>query len=79
MTERPARSTTQRSDEDERRQLQRACQDLVREFSGKLPADEVQARFEEIVHQYDDAPVRSFVPVLAGRAARQRLRELASA
>ena len=68
-----------RSRDDETRQLQRACQDLVREFGGRLPEDAVKARFEEIVDRFRDAPVRSFVPVLAGRAAREQLRELASA
>ena len=64
--------------DDEQRQLQRTCQDLVREFGDRIPEADVQERFSEIVHRFDGAPVRSFVPVLAGRAARQRLRELAA-
>ena len=64
--------------EDEQRQLQRTCQDLVREFGDRVDEREVQARFEEIVHSFDGAPVRSFVPVLAARAARERLRGLAA-
>lgn len=60
--------------DDEQRQLQRTCQDLVREFGDRVPEAEVLARFEEIVHGFDGAPVRSYVPVLAGRAARERLR-----
>jgi hypothetical protein len=61
--------------EDEQRQLEHACSELVREFPA-LPEDEVKARFEEIVRGFEGAPVRAFVPVLAGRAARERLRAL---
>lgn len=64
--------------DDEKRQLQRTCQDLVREFGDRLPESEVQARFEQVLHAFDGAPVRSFVPVLAGRAAREQLRTLAT-
>lgn len=67
------------TDDDEQRQLRQTCQELVREFGDRLSEAEVQARFSEILHGFDGAPVRSFVPVLAGRAARQRLRELAAA
>lgn len=63
--------------EDERRQLRRACEDLVVEFGDRLPSDQVQARFEEVVHRFDGAPVRTFVPVLAGRVAREDLRRRA--
>ena len=65
--------------DDERRQLAAACQDLVREFGERLPEREVTARFEEIVHRYDEAPIRSFIPVLVAREARTSLRELAGA
>jgi hypothetical protein len=67
------------SADDEQRQLRRTCQDLVREFGDRLAEAEVQARFEEILHSFDDAPVRSFVPVLAARATRERLRALTAA
>lgn len=60
--------------EDERRQLRRACEDLVVQFRDTLPVDAVQQRFEQVVHRFDGAPVRTFVPVLAGRAARVDLR-----
>ena len=63
--------------EDELRQLERAREDLLREFDGRLPETEVRARFDEIVAGFEGAPVRGFVPVLAGRAARERLRRLA--
>lgn len=64
--------------EDEKRQLQRACQDLVKEFDGRLPESQVTARFEDILRGFHDAPVRGFVSVLAGRAAREQLRQLAA-
>jgi hypothetical protein len=44
-----------------------------------VPEAEVSARFDEIVHSFDGAPVRGFVPVLVGRAARERLRQVAPA
>ena len=65
--------------DDERRQLAAACQDLVREFGETLPEGEVTSRFEEIVRRYDEAPVRSFIPVLVAREVRLSLRELAGA
>ena len=64
--------------EDEQRQLDRARQALVEEFAGRLPADEVSARFEEIVEGFQGSPIRGFVPVLAQRQTRQRLRSLTS-
>jgi hypothetical protein len=67
------------STDDEQRQLRRTCQDLVREFGDRVSEGEVQARFDEILHSFDGAPVRSFVPVLAARATRERLRALTSA
>ena len=65
--------------EDEKRQLQRACDDLVLEFRERLAEEQVQARFQDVLRRFDGAPVRTFVPVLAGRAAREDLRRLATA
>lgn len=62
--------------DDEKRQLDRAREDLVREFASVAPEGEITARFEEIVRRFDGAPVRGFVPVLAGREVRQSLRGL---
>ena len=62
--------------DDELRQIERAREELLREFGGRLPEAEVRARFDEIVAGFGSAPVRTFIPVLAGRAARQRLRHL---
>ena len=59
--------------DDEQRQLESARRDLVLEFSGRLPADEVEARFDAIVSEFEHAPVRTFVPVLARRRVRQVL------
>lgn len=64
--------------EDEQRQLDAARAALVSEFEGRLPADQVDARFGEIVREFETAPVRGFVPVLAQRKARERLRSLSS-
>ena len=65
--------------DDERRQLAAACKDLVREFGERLPEGEVMSRFEQIVHRYDAAPIRSFIPVLAAREARSTLRQATGA
>ena len=62
--------------EDEQRQLAAACRDLVVEFGERLPESEVAARFQGIVHRYDEAPIRTFIAVLAQREARAQLREL---
>ena len=64
--------------EDEQRQLEAARAALVSEFAGRLPEDEVAARFGEIVAEFEAAPIRGFVPVLAQRKARERLRTLSS-
>ena len=64
--------------QDEQRQLEAARAALVSEFAGRLPADEVAARFAEIVGEFEAATIRGFVPVLAQRKARERLRSLSS-
>lgn len=60
--------------EDEQRQLDAAREALVTEFAGRLPSDEVARRFADIVAEFQAAPIRGFVPVLAQRRARQTLR-----
>ncbi|HVM28634.1 MAG TPA: hypothetical protein VM433_13315 [Mycobacteriales bacterium] len=65
--------STHRTD-DEQRQLDAARRDLVAEFADRVPEAEITARFEEIAASYQGATVRSFVPVLVGRAVRERLR-----
>ena len=59
--------------DDEKRQLDAAHDDLVREFADRLDADSVSARFTATVAAFDGAPIRTFVPVLASRLARQEL------
>jgi hypothetical protein len=59
--------------EDERRQLESAKQDLVLEFGDRLPSDQLTARFDAIVAEFEGAPVRTFIPVLARRRVRQEL------
>jgi len=60
--------------DDEQRQLAGVCADLVREFGEQLGTEQVQQRFAATVSRFDGAPIRSFVPVLARRCARQELR-----
>ncbi|HWH28839.1 MAG TPA: hypothetical protein VNU26_07745 [Mycobacteriales bacterium] len=67
------------SPDDERRQLDAARRDLVAEFADRVPESEVGARFDEIARAFEGAPVRTFVPVLVGRAAREQLRQAVSA
>jgi len=62
--------------QDEQRQLDRVREDLIREFGAKLTAQVVDEQFRALVARFDGAPVRTFVPVLAQRAARERLRDL---
>ncbi len=60
--------------EDEDRQLESARRALLAEFEGRVPADEVERRFAELVAEFRGAPVRSFVPVLVQRRTREQLR-----
>ena len=59
--------------DDERRQLESARLDLVHEFQDRLSSDQVGTRFDAIVAEFEGAPVRTFVPVLARRQARREL------
>ena len=65
-------------EEDEQRQLESARKALVTEFAGRVPEDQVQQRFAALVAEFEGAPVRSFVPVLVRRRAREQLRAGAS-
>ena len=62
--------------DDEQRQLARVGDDLVREFADRLSAEQVQQLFSATVDRFEGAPIRSFVPVLAQRSARQELRQV---
>lgn len=61
--------------DDEQRQLTSVRAELLREFGERLGEDEVQRRYEQTVAQFDGAPIRTFVPVLAQRSVRQQLRD----
>ena len=61
-------------EEDEQRQLESARKALMAEFAGRVPEEEVDQRFTELVGEFAGAPVRSFVPVLVRRRARELLR-----
>ena len=62
--------------DDEARQLARIRDELLSEFGAGVTASVVEEQFSALVATFDGAPVRTFVPVLAQRAARERLREL---
>lgn len=59
---------------DETRQLEHVKQDLRREFAA-LPCEVVDEAFDLVVSGFTQAPVRSFVPVLARRGVQERLRQ----
>ena len=61
--------------QDEDRQLQHVREDLHREFTALSP-EVVDALFSVVVGRFDQAPVRSFVPVLVRRGAQPELRQL---
>lgn len=69
----PARDATA----DERRQIEHVREDLTREFV-TLPPEVVADKVSRQVAAFQQARVRSFVPVLVRRAARSELRELVS-
>jgi hypothetical protein len=60
--------------EDEQRQLESARKALLTEFAGRVPVDQVERRFADLVAEFEGAPVRTFVPVLVRRRAREQLR-----
>ena len=61
-----------------RRQLESAAVNLSREFAGKLPSEDVDRCLAEELEPFMDARVRDFVPILAERRTRSRLRRRAS-
>ena len=63
----------EKSVEDEKRQLEAVRHLLEQEFRDRVPADVVAEHFAQIVARYDDAPVRTFLPVLVTRQARAAL------
>jgi hypothetical protein len=63
--------------QDEQRQIDALRAQLVEEYA-HLGADVVSARFAAVVADFDDAPVRTFVPLLAQRRLRDELGKLAA-
>ena len=59
--------------DDEVRQLDRVRAELLKEFADRLSAAEVERLLDETVGRFSDAPIRSFVPVLARRSVRREL------
>ena len=62
------------TDDDERRQIESLHAELLREYGQALGEQAVSERFHAIVADFDSAPVRAFVPLLAQRRVRQELR-----
>jgi hypothetical protein len=60
---------------DERRQIEHVKEDLLREFPA-IPESVVHQELTQAVQSFRQAPVRSFVPVLVRRGARERLRRI---
>jgi len=58
--------------DDEQRQLESVRRDLLRQYDTLSP-ERITSRFHAIVAEFDGAPVRTFVPVLAQRRLRQEL------
>jgi hypothetical protein len=67
---------TQALEVDGELRLRATEQALVREFGPVLGEDRVLSDVREVLRQYEDAPVRTFVAVLVEREARARLRGL---
>lgn len=65
--------------DDEHRQIESLHAELLREYGEQLGAQAVTDRFHAIVAGFEDARVRTFVPLLAQRRVRQELREVAGA
>ncbi|MCW2713806.1 MAG: hypothetical protein JWN88_853 [Frankiales bacterium] len=63
--------------DDERRQLDAVRATLELEFRDRVPAEVVAEHVAQIVARYEDAPVRTFLPVLVGRQARAVLASVA--
>ena len=61
---------------DLERQWQAAVRELETEFRDTLPAATIQSCLDEVLAEFRDARVKAFVPLLAQRAARERLRAL---
>jgi hypothetical protein len=63
-----------RSDED--RAITEVIDRLAKQFP-RVPADEVEQAVSMSRPEFDDVPIRDFVPLFVERGAKARLRELA--
>ena len=58
------------------RQLENAAVSLSQEFAGSVSSEDVDRCLSEELQPFTDARVRDFVPILAERRTRSRLRGL---
>ncbi len=65
--------------QDEQLRLQATERELVLEFGPVLGEERVRSDVRDVIHLYDEAPVRTFLSVLVEREARARLRSLSTA
>ena len=56
--------------------LQFVAETLIARANGSVDAEFVHGLVADIARQFEDAPVRDFVPVLVAKEASARLREL---
>ena len=66
------------TDDDEHRQLEQLHVQLIEEYGPVLGEDVVTQRLSAVLADFADAPVRTFVPLLANRIARRELQSVAS-
>lgn len=59
-----------------RKQLESAAVNLSQEFAGRVPSEDVDRYLAEELQPFREARVRDFVPILAERRTRSRLRSL---
>lgn len=62
--------------DDETRQLDAARRRLHARWAEQLDPAQVDAAFAAVIADFEDVPVRAFVPLLAQRRADEQLREL---
>lgn len=67
------RGTAAKPDEVGEDEVGQIVRRLERELGDAVTSDIITLCVTEVFHQWDDAPIRSFVPILAARQARQRL------
>jgi Protein of unknown function (DUF3562) len=58
------------------KQLRTAAVSLSQEFAGQVPSEDVDRFLSEELEPFSDARVRDFVPILAERRTRSRLRAI---